>query len=83
MLAEGNPREGEDFDQEQLSAADEDLDLFTSELYHVHLPKLEERGYITWDRDADEISHGPNYEEIEPLVTLMGDHEDELPADWP
>jgi hypothetical protein len=52
-------------------------------LVHNHLPKLEETGYIEWDRDTDEISKGPRFEEIEPLLELIENHADELPPDWP
>ena len=49
---------------------------------HVHLPNLEELGFIEWDRDANEVSKGENFEEIRPLLELLVNHEDELPADW-
>lgn len=52
------------------------------EMRHVHLPKLEEYGFITWDRDSNEVSKGPNFEEIRPLLELLDDHESELPDDW-
>lgn len=53
------------------------------DLVHNHLPKLEEAGYIEWDREAGEVSKGPRYEEIEPLLDLIESHADELPPDWP
>ncbi|WP_348612718.1 transcriptional regulator [Halobaculum rarum] len=49
---------------------------------HVHLPKLEEYGFITWNRDTDEVSKGPNFEEIRPLPEMFAAHEDELPDGW-
>ncbi|WP_224338405.1 DUF7344 domain-containing protein [Haloprofundus halobius] len=52
-------------------------------LYHVHLPKLAETGYIEWDADTHTIRRGPHFDEIAPLLQLMADHEDELPAGWP
>jgi len=52
-------------------------------LYHVHLPKLAEAGYIEWDADTHTIRRGPNFDEIVPLLRLMAEHEDELPAGWP
>lgn len=51
-------------------------------LQHVHLPKLQEYGFIDWDRDAEEISKGPNFEEIRPLLELLAAHADELPPGW-
>lgn len=58
----------------------EDLEV---ELVHTHLPRLEEEGYIEWDRESGEISKGPRFEEIEPLLELIERHADELPPDWP
>ncbi|MBX0297516.1 DUF7344 domain-containing protein [Haloarcula nitratireducens] len=52
------------------------------EMHHVHLPKLEDYGFIRWDRDSNEVSKGPNFEEIRPLLQLLNDHKDELPDDW-
>lgn len=52
-------------------------------LTHNHLPKLAEAGYIEWDRDTGEISKGPRFDEIEPLLDLIESHADELPPDWP
>lgn len=60
-----------------------DVDEAEIELVHNHLPKLEEAGYIEWDRETGEISKGPRFEEIEPIIELLEDHGDELPPGWP
>ncbi|WP_415379679.1 ArsR family transcriptional regulator [Halosimplex sp. TS25] len=52
------------------------------QMKHVHLPKLAEYGFIDWDEDAHEVAKGPNFDEIRPLLELLDDHADELPADW-
>lgn len=52
-------------------------------LIHTHLPKLDDTGYIEWDRETGEISKGPRFEEIELLLELIENHSDELPPDWP
>lgn len=52
-------------------------------LVHNHLPKLEDEGFIEWDREAGQISKGPQFDEIAPLLELMENHADELPPDWP
>lgn len=52
------------------------------EMKHVHLPKLEEYGFIEWDRDTHEVIKGPRFDEIRPLLELLADHEDELPSGW-
>ncbi|WP_338756553.1 GAF domain-containing protein (plasmid) [Halobacterium salinarum] len=46
-----------------------------TQLHHSHLPKLANAGYITWSPDADSISWGPNFSEVEPLVQLLKEYE--------
>ncbi|WP_144900830.1 ArsR family transcriptional regulator [Halobellus captivus] len=48
-------------------------------LYHAHLPKLEESGYITWNEAEKTIQRGSRWEEIEPLLELIYSHLYELP----
>lgn len=43
-------------------------------LYHRHLPKLVNSGYVEWDTDADTISRGPKFSEVEPLVQLLKEY---------
>lgn len=52
-------------------------------LVHNHLPKLAKSGYVDWDRDTGEISKGPRFDEIEPLLDMIEAHADELPPGWP
>mgnify|MGYP006284205623 FL=1 len=52
-------------------------------LYHVHLPKLADAGFIDRDPDSGIITRGPRFEKIDPLLRSMHDHQDELPDDWP
>ena len=61
---------------------EDDSEIVTA-LEGTHLPMLEEEGIIEWDRETGEISKGPNFEEIEPLLRLMREHADDLPPDWP
>ena len=61
----------------------EDPEEIRVQLIHNHLPKLAEAGYIEWDRDTGEISKGPRFDEIKPLLDLIQNHADELPPDWP
>jgi len=80
-LLEHNPQDDSPVvvvDDESESEAVERLVTMT----HVHLPKLEDHGFIEWDRDRNEVSKGPAFEEIRPLLELLVEHEDELPADW-
>ena len=44
--------------------------------------KLEEMGYISWDRTTNKIKKGPEWDDIAPVLKLMHDHQDELPEGW-
>ena len=63
-------------------ADDADLNRLKAELQHVHLPKLAEAGYIDWDAKTQTIRRGPNFNEIAPLLRLIDEHGDDLPAGW-
>jgi hypothetical protein len=52
-------------------------------MHHVHLPKLEDRGFVRVDRERNRIRRGPNFDDIEPLLRVIDDHTDELPVEWP
>ena len=49
---------------------------------HNHLPKLDDMGIIRWDREREELSKGPEWDELEPLLRWMEEHRDELPDGW-
>jgi predicted transcriptional regulator len=51
-------------------------------MQHVHLPKLADYGFIEWNEESHEVTKGPKFDEIKPLLELLADHENELPADW-
>lgn len=51
-------------------------------IVHNHLPKLDNYGYVTWGGVTGDISKGPNWDDIEPVVEFLKANEDELPADW-
>lgn len=51
-------------------------------MQHVHLPKLVDYGFIEWNKETHEVIKGPNFEKIRPLLELLDDHQEELPADW-
>ena len=82
-LLEHNPQDDEDPQiPDDVGITDKDLDELMTQMSHVHLPKLEEAGFIEWDRDTNAIRKGANFDEIRPLLELMRDHTDELPDDW-
>lgn len=80
-LAQHNPQ-----DPSPVSVAEDETEAEAVEqiinMRHIHLPKLEEYGFIEWDREAGEVTKGPKFEEIRPLLELLDDHQDELPSDW-
>lgn len=61
---------------------DQPVETLGLELHHVHLPVLEDRGFVEWDREANSVSAGPNFEEIRPFLELMDRHRDDLPDCW-
>jgi hypothetical protein len=81
-VSEHNPRDEDEFVVDDITTDNEDLEPLTTQLYHSHLPKLADAGYIEWNEDTQTIRQGPSFEEIAPLLRLMTDHQDELPADW-
>jgi len=82
-LLRHNPQDDEDPDPLDIVGDDVDeVDLLRTEMVHVHLPKLDEMGFIEWDRSNNKIRTGPNWDDIAPLLRLIEDHQDELPEGW-
>jgi hypothetical protein len=52
-------------------------------LHHVHLPHLDEAGFIDWDRERRRITYGPRWEQIAPVVAMFIERQDDLPGEWP
>jgi hypothetical protein len=48
-------------------------------MQHVHLPKLADHGFIDWDQDTQRVTKGPQFDEIEPLLTVLSENQDVLP----
>ena len=51
----------------------------TIALQHIHLPKLADHGFIDWDQDAQRVTKGPQFNEIEPLLTVLSENQNVLP----
>ena len=82
-LLEHNPQDGDDPQPPaDIKFEDEDLESLRIQMVHTHLPKLEDKGFIEWDREANIVQKGPRFEEIQPLLELMHNHADELPDGW-
>ena len=82
-LLDHNPQQDGVTAPEAVHEGEKSLEVLQTELYHSHLPRLEEAGFIRWNRDTHEVVKGPRFDEIQPLLELMRDHADELPDDWP
>ena len=52
----------------------------TIAMQHIHLPKLADHGFIDWDRETQRVTKGPQFDEIEPLLTVLSENQDVLPA---
>ncbi|WP_231188351.1 ArsR family transcriptional regulator [Haladaptatus sp. DYF46] len=50
----------------------------TIAMQHVHLPKLANHGFIDWDQDTQHVTKGPQFDEIEPLLTVLVENHDVL-----
>lgn len=82
-LLDHNPQDDDDPQiPGDIELADEDLETLQIHMTHTHLPKLEDAGFIEWDRDTNTVRKGPRFDEIRPLLDLMQNHADELPDGW-
>lgn len=83
-LVEANPQDDHNRDPMGLLADGETDNPAVTQiaLTHTHLPKLADMGFIEWNRETGEISKGPDWDEIAPLLQLLHDHRDELPESW-
>lgn len=57
-----------------------DQERFYCECHHVHFPKLEDSGFIEWDREQDRITREPRFEELHPFLDLLEDFEEFSPT---
>ncbi|WP_137284878.1 ArsR family transcriptional regulator [Halorussus salinisoli] len=80
-LSTANPHEDSRIDFGELDRNSGELDPLVV-MRHLHLPYLEERGFIRWDRDNQVVSKGSRFDEMEPLLQLLREIEDELPGRW-
>ncbi|WP_205628434.1 DUF7344 domain-containing protein [Haloprofundus marisrubri] len=82
-LLDHNPQDDDETQiPDDAAPDDEDPEELLLQMRHVHLPKLEEAGFIEWDQETNSVTKGPQFEEIRPLLELMANHGDELPDDW-
>ncbi|WP_148225486.1 hypothetical protein [Haloterrigena turkmenica] len=48
------------------------------EYRHVHLPKLDEQGFINWFPKMNYVEQGPKFDEVESTLELLAEHHKEL-----
>jgi hypothetical protein len=60
----------------------EDPTIVRTTLFHRDLPKLEDAGFIRWDRTTGRVRPGPAFDAIRPFVELVRDNRSSLPDEW-
>jgi hypothetical protein len=75
------PRPGEPLSVGRLvDAVDDPPDAARVALYHVHLPRLAEAGYVEWDRSHGTVRRGPALDEVAPVLRALDDYRDAVPG---
>lgn len=59
--------------------AEPDTEAVRIEMYHIHLPKLDDAGFIEWDRERDQVRKGPTFDTIEQLLERLAEDGDDGP----
>ncbi|ELY62730.1 DUF7344 domain-containing protein [Natronococcus jeotgali] len=52
---------------------EEPSESFEIVLYHNHLPRLDDTGFIDWDREQGTVVKGPRFDEVRPLLNVDED----------
>ena len=47
---------------------------------HDHLPRLDDHGFVEWDRKNSLVAKGSKFEQIEPFLLALDEHRDGLPG---
>ncbi len=75
-IASDNPRSQADFIPDEIDAEEETK--LAILLQHQHFPYLDNAGFIDWDRDADTIERGSNFQNLRPFLRIVEDNDDEM-----
>lgn len=70
------PRYGDELDEREPAFSSDSLG---ADLFHDHLPKLDDAGFIDWNRTRGVVRRGPRFPEIAPLIGLLNVHWSGLP----
>lgn len=79
-LHEANASHEDDGEPLVLDWSDADVERLVA--VHTHLPKLDELGFIHWERETGTVTTGPNWDDIATFLRLLHDHRDDLPEGW-
>lgn len=85
-VSDHGPRDRGEFTVDAFASAEmgeTEPDILQVRLFHSHLPRLAEEGYVEWDPDDGTIRRGPAFDEIAPLLDVLVDRADDLPPDLP
>ncbi|WP_255151374.1 ArsR/SmtB family transcription factor [Halorarius halobius] len=63
--------DGEPIPVDDLTAGADDRRQATVELHHRHLPRLDDAGYVAWDRTAGQLRRGENWNDVAPLLAAL------------
>lgn len=53
---------------EVAQSGEETIDVLRQRFHHTHLPLLDTCGLITWNREDNVVSKGPNFDDIRPML---------------
>lgn len=81
-LLEANPRPDSPGVSENRQASPEEFERRQVALYHKHLPLLDDAGFVTWNREANEVVKGPRFEYLKPVLQFLEEYQEELPDEW-
>lgn len=79
-LMDHNPQDPGEITSEPWEMTEAERELV--KMHHVHLPKLEEYGFVEWHRDDNEVVKGPRFDEIRPLLELIEANRSKVPTGW-
>ncbi len=82
-VLERSPREERTLSEELAAGRDVERNRVRAQLRHVHLPKLVVTGYVEWNESTGEITRGPAFDELVPLLRVLDGHAEHLPGAWP
>lgn len=82
LLLERAPERGGVQLPEEVHSGQKAMAVLQAEMFHKHLPKLEELGFVQWDQSTDRAVRGPTFDEIRPVLELLNANQDELPRNW-